>query len=248
MTDFASRFTISNAIAASLTTIERARGFLEAATLSAEWIHRMSQRALLLEAHATTHIEGTELTIEQAERLWTGEAVEEAKPDDVRELLNYRDAFHFVSEYLDSGDPITEGLIREIHRRLVEGVRGGEGAPGSYRAIQNHVVNSVTRKIVYTPPPPGDVAPMMRDLVEWLRSDSGVPCCSPSGTHALEPRPSSTPQTAPSIPQPRTVQWNDGRSRNCDRPGCHERNTLFPGHASSIQEPDRLYRGRPFFG
>ena len=174
MTGLSPRFTISNAIAASLTTIERARGFLEAATLSAEWIARMSQRALLLEAHATTHIEGTELTIEQAERLWTGQAVEEAKPDDVRELLNYRDAFHFVSEYLDSGDPITEGLVREIHRRLVEGVRGGEGAPGTYRAIQNHVVNSVTRKVVYTPPPPGDVAPMMRDLVDWLRSDSGV--------------------------------------------------------------------------
>jgi Fic family protein len=174
MNGFSPLFTISNAIAASLTTIERARGFLEAATLSAEWIQRMSQRALLLEAHATTHIEGTELTIEQAERLWTGQAVEEAKPDDVRELLNYRDAFHFVSEYLDSGDPITEGLIREIHRRLVEGVRGGEGAPGSYRAIQNHVVNSVTRRVIYTPPPPGDVAPMMRDLAEWLRSDSGV--------------------------------------------------------------------------
>ncbi len=174
MTDLVPRFTISNAIAASLTTIERARGFLDGATLSAEWITRMSQRALLLEAHATTHIEGTELTLEQAERLWTGQAVAEAKPDDVRELLNYREAFHFVSEYVGSGEPVTEGLIREIHRRLVEGVRGGEGAPGTYRAVQNYVVNSVTKQVVYTPPPPGDVAPMIRDLVEWLRSDSGV--------------------------------------------------------------------------
>ena len=129
MTAFAPRFTISNAIASSLTAIERARGFLEAATLSAEWIEQMSQRALLLEAHATTHIEGTALTLDEAERLWGGEAVKDARPDDVRELLNYRDAFHFVSEYLDSGEPVTEGLIREIHRRLVEGVRGGEGAP-----------------------------------------------------------------------------------------------------------------------
>jgi Fic family protein len=79
-----------------------------------------------------------------------------------------------VSEYLDSGEPVTEGLIREIHRRLVEGVRGGEGAPGTYRTIQNFVVNSATREVVYTPPPPGDVAPMMRTLVEWLRRDAGV--------------------------------------------------------------------------
>jgi Fic family protein len=91
----------------------------------------MSQRALLLEAHHTTHIEGTHLTIEQAERLWAGERVPEARPDDVRELLNYREAFQLVSEYLDGGEPITEGLIREIHKRLVEGVRGGIGAPGA---------------------------------------------------------------------------------------------------------------------
>ena len=174
MSAFAPRFSISNATAASLTMIERARGFLEAAHLSAEWIERMSQRALLLEAHATTHIEGTELTLEQAERLWTGQAVEEAKPDDVRELLNYREAFAFVSGYVGSGEPITEGLVREIHRRLVEGVRGGEGSPGAYRTIQNHVVNSATREVVYTPPPPGDVAPLMRELVDWLRSESGV--------------------------------------------------------------------------
>ena len=103
MTDFAPRFTITNAIAGGLTAIERARGFLEAATLSAEWVKRMSQRALLLEAHHTTHIEGTLLTLAQAERLWAGEKVPEAKKDDVCELLNYRGAFGLVSEYLGSG-------------------------------------------------------------------------------------------------------------------------------------------------
>jgi Fic family protein len=124
------RFTISNAITAGLTAIERARGFLEAATLSDEWVRRMSQRALLLEAHHTTHIEGTHLTIEQSERLWAGQAVPQAQADDVRELLNYREAFNLVSEYLVSGKPVTEGLIREIHKRLVDGVRGGQGGPG----------------------------------------------------------------------------------------------------------------------
>ncbi|WP_309573992.1 Fic family protein [Desulfoferrobacter suflitae] len=96
----------------------------------------MGRRALILEAHHTTHIEGTRLTLDQAERLLAGNVVPEADPDDVRELLNYRKAFDFVSEYLASGDPITEGLIREIHKRLVEGVRGGSAAPGQYRKIQ----------------------------------------------------------------------------------------------------------------
>lgn len=122
---FAPRFTISNAITAALTAIERARGFLEAATLSEAWITRMSQRALLLEAHHTTHIEGTQLTLDEAARLWAGESVTSADRDDVRELLNYRDAFNLVAEYLGSGEPVTEALVREIHQRLVKGVRGG---------------------------------------------------------------------------------------------------------------------------
>ena len=174
MTAFAPRFTITNSITARLTVIERARGFLEAVTLSDEWVRRMSQRALLLEAHHTTHIEGTQLTIEQAERLWAGKTVDEAQPDDVRELLNYREAFNLVSEYLESGEPITEGLIREIHKRLVEGVRGGQGGPGAYRKIQNYVANSRTGEIIYTPPPPEDVSPLMQELSSWLREESGI--------------------------------------------------------------------------
>ena len=174
MPAFAPRFTITNSITASLTAIERARGFLEAATLSEAWIERMSQRALLLEAHHTTHIEGTHLTLEEAARVWAGETVAGASPDDVRELLNYREAFELVSEYLESGEPITEGLIREIHKRLVTGVRGGAGDPGRYRSVQNYVVSSHTREIIYTPPPPEEVAPLMRELVEWLREETGI--------------------------------------------------------------------------
>lgn len=174
MSPFKPTFTITNAVTAGLTTIERARGFLEAATLSDEWVRRMSQRALLLEAHHTTHIEGTHLTIEQAERLLAGETVAEADADDVRELLNYRDAFEFVSGYLSDGGPVTEGLVREIHRRLVEGVRGGQGGPGEYRVVQNYVANSRTREIIYTPPAPQDVAPLMRELVEWVGAESEI--------------------------------------------------------------------------
>src|SRR3954454_14410867 len=113
----APRFTITNRITGALTAIERARGFLEAATLSEDWVRRMSQRALLLEAYHTTHIEGTQLSVEQAEQLWAGHEVSGANADDVRELLNYRSAFDLVRDYLSSGAPISEGLLREIHKR-----------------------------------------------------------------------------------------------------------------------------------
>jgi Fic family protein len=171
---FKPTFTITNRITAGLTRVERVQGFLEAATLSEAWVREMGRRALILEAHHTTHIEGTRLTLEQAEQLLAGKPVPEADPDDVRELLNYKKAFEFVSEYLEDGGPITEGLIREIHKRLVEGVRSGAAAPGEYRKIQNYVVNSVTGETVYTPPPAHDVPIMMAELVDWLNREQEV--------------------------------------------------------------------------
>lgn len=168
------KFTITNAITAALTQIERARGFLEAATLSEDWVRAMGERALVLEAHHTTHIEGTQLTLDQAQRLMAGEAVPEADPDDTRELLNYRRAFELVSEYLDNGSPITEGLVREIHKRLVEGVRGSSATPGQYRKLQNYVVNGTTGQTVYTPPPAQDVPSLMAQMVTWLNAPGQV--------------------------------------------------------------------------
>lgn len=171
---FVPKFSITNKMTAAITQIERARGFLEAARLSEDWVRDMGNRALVLEAHHTTHIEGTRLTLDQAQRLWNGEDVPEADPDDARELLNYRIAFEFVSESLDTGDPITEGLIREIHRRLVTGVRGGEANPGEYRRIQNYIVNSATGEVIYTPPPAVEVPIIMLELVKWLNSDLDI--------------------------------------------------------------------------
>jgi Fic family protein len=171
MTGFNPIFTITNRMTSAITRIERARGFLEAARLSDDWVRDMGNQALVKEAHHTTHIEGTRLTLDQAERLWRGETVPEADPDDTRELLNYRSAFEFVSKCLDSGDPITEAMIREIHRKLVEGVRGGKADPGNYRRIQNYVADSSTGEVIYTPPSAVEVPIMMSEMATWLNSD-----------------------------------------------------------------------------
>jgi len=98
-------FRITDAIARNLTHIERARGFLDAAKLSEEWITGMQRRALVLEAHHTNHIEGTHLTLDQSERVLAGEKPAGVGADDAKEVANYREAFHLVSDYLGSGDP-----------------------------------------------------------------------------------------------------------------------------------------------
>ena len=74
-------FTTTHPITGGLTRIERTRGFLEAAMLSEQWVQEMGRRALLLEAHHTTHIEGTRLVKKRPSR---------RRVDDVRPGELYR--------------------------------------------------------------------------------------------------------------------------------------------------------------
>ncbi len=180
---FEPRFTITNAITAALAEIERARGFLEGAALADAWVEAMRAAAFVREAHHTTHIEGTRLTLADAAAVLAGRDVPGADPDDAREVLNYREAFAFVSAYFSDGGrpgelrPIAERLILEIRRRLVAGVRGGSAAPGEYRRVQNYVIDAATGATIYTPPPTADVPRLMAELVAWLNR--------PSDTHPV---------------------------------------------------------------
>jgi len=171
---FKPKFTITNKINNSLLEIERARGFLDAAKLKEEWIKDMQSEALILEAHHSTHIEGTQLTLSQAKRILTGKSVKGVRKDDRQELLNYKMAMDFVSEYLGKKLKITENLIKKIHEILVKNVRGGTLEPGFFRKVQNYVVNSLTREVIYVPPPPSDVPQLMKEFVEWLNKEKEI--------------------------------------------------------------------------
>jgi Fic family protein len=162
------KFKITNKITTAIGKIERARGFFDAINLSQELLLQLQNRALVLEAYHTTHIEGTQLTLEQSKKVVRGEQIEGANPDDIQEVKNYTYAFNLVSEYLNDGSPVTESLIREIHKKLVCQVRGNAAAPGEYRKIQNYVVNSKTEEIIYTPPPAYEVGIMMQELIEYI--------------------------------------------------------------------------------
>jgi len=171
---FKPKFTITNKINNSLLEIERARGFLEATKLKEEWIKDMQSKALILEAHHSTHIEGTQISLSQAHRILTGKIVRGIRKDDRQELLNYKEAMDLVSEYLGQKSEITEGFIKQIHEILVKDVRGGTLEPGRYRKVQNYVVNSFTKEIIYTPPPPSQVPQLMREFIEWLKKESAI--------------------------------------------------------------------------
>ncbi|MDP2943749.1 MAG: Fic family protein [Candidatus Omnitrophota bacterium] len=165
---FNPKFTITPKINKALVEIERVRGFLDAVKLKDDWIADMQKKALILESHHSTHIEGTTLSLEQAKNILEGKKVKGVNRDDEKELLNYKKAMDFLSKYLGKDDPSSEGVIRELHKILVKGVRGGQAEPGNYRKIQNYVVNSRTHEVIYTPPSPLEVPRLMKEFVDWL--------------------------------------------------------------------------------
>jgi Fic family protein len=165
---FSPKFTITPKINKTLVEIERVRGFLDAVKLKDDWISDMQKKALILESHHSTHIEGTALSLEQAKSILEGKKVKGINRDDEKELLNYKKAIDFISKYLGKDDPVNEGIVRELHRVLVKGVRGENANPGNYRKIQNYVVNSRTHEVVYTPPAPLEVPHLMREFTEWI--------------------------------------------------------------------------------
>lgn len=169
---FNPKFQITPEINLAITEIERVRGFLDAIKIKETWFSEMQEEALREESHYSTHIEGTNITLEQAKRIFEGKKVPGVSIDVQKELKNYRKALNFVSKYLGKEDPITEGLIREIHKVLVKNVRGDNADPGNYRKIQNYIVNYATKEIIYTPPPAIEVPILMRDLVDWI-NDKG---------------------------------------------------------------------------
>lgn len=165
---FNPKFTITPKINKALVEIERVRGFLDAVKLKDDWLADMQKEALILESHHSTHIEGTALSLEQAQSILEGKKLKGINRDDEKELLNYKKAMDFIAKYIGKDDPIAEGLIRELHKITVKGVRGETADPGNYRKIQNYVVNSLTREIIYTPPDPLEVHHLMREFVDWI--------------------------------------------------------------------------------
>ncbi len=174
---FSPQFTVTQPMLNHLMEIEQARGFLKAAHLSPQWIKQMSQKSFFLEAHHTTHIEGTQLTFEQSKQILKGKKVPTANKEDIKEVQNYKDAFKLIS-FPDNKSPeepkITESLIKQIHKELVKGVRGNSAQPGKYRNIQNYIGNAVTKQIIYIPPKPQEVPSLMKQFVQWINTESEI--------------------------------------------------------------------------
>ena len=95
---------------------------------------------------------------------------------DVVEVSNYVAALEHGLERLRGDFPLSNRLIREIHRILLSRGRGSQLHPGAFRTSQNWIGGRRPGNAVYVPPPAHAVANCMGELEQFLHTrDDGLP-------------------------------------------------------------------------
>ncbi len=115
------------------------------------------------EAVLSSRIEGTRASL--SDLLLDEAELDRSEDADIREVRNYVAALEHGLERLREL-PLSLRLVRELHERLMQGVRGNQATPGEFRRSQNWIgpAGSTPATAVYVPPPP---ELMMDCLANW---------------------------------------------------------------------------------
>lgn len=122
-----------------------------------------------IEANKSSRIEGTRTTVE--EDLLDVTDINPEKRDDWEEVQNYVKATNYGVERIKGGFPVCTRLIREIHKILMQGVRGEHKAPGEFRTSQNWIGGSMPSNAVYVPPPHTEIAECLTDFEKFINNE-----------------------------------------------------------------------------
>lgn len=191
---YSPKYTISNKILKNISLIEACREVIENAPLIPAYERKFKEEALVRTVHHGTHIEGNDLSFEQANQVVrysqgetdAQESIKQsgvfARERDVQEVINYR----MVLDWLDSeyekrknGETegqknyrYTEGQIKQVHKLVVHRVVSPDNQ-GEYRKTQVVLRDSRSGEVTFRPPPSVEVPYLMEDLVSWLNSSQG---------------------------------------------------------------------------
>lgn len=126
-----------------------------------------------LEAVLSSRIEGTQSDMTDLLRFEAGddESVGELRTD-AQEVHNYVAALDHGAERLRGGFPVSARLLREVHERLMRGVRGDHATPGQFRRSQNWIGGSGPSNAAFVPPPVDAMEPALDDLERFLHERS----------------------------------------------------------------------------
>jgi len=137
--------------------------------------HLLMRPFLRREAVLSSRIEGTQSTLGELLAKEAGANVERS-PDDLREVGNYVTAIEYGIKRLKTL-PLSLRLVRELHEKLMKGVRGGTATPGEFRRSQNWIgiPGSTISNATYIPPPPNELMSCLGDWEKFLHDKSISP-------------------------------------------------------------------------
>jgi len=127
------------------------------------------------EAVVSSHIEGIQTSLQE---LLTYEARQLPlfENPDAHEVHNYVKALNYGLDRVETL-PVSQRLIRELHARLMQEVRGEYATPGEFRRTQNWIGGPgvIIETATYVPPPVEEMRLCLSDLEKYIHSPSDLP-------------------------------------------------------------------------
>ncbi len=169
-------FTITPEIAQQLIEIESYKQTIETLPITVKTLAHLRETARLKTIHYSTQIEGNRLSQEEVKKVLIKQKNFPGRERDEQEVRGYYAALEFLSQCVANNKPITEKIIQTLHALVMAHGRT-RVQPSPYRTGQNVIRESRTNTIVYLPPEPRDVAPLMHALVRWInKNQKTLPC------------------------------------------------------------------------
>lgn len=120
----------------------------------------LREKLLLEWTYNTNAIEGNTLTMNETKVVLEGITVGGKTMREHLEVINHRDAIAYVEEIVQKGEPLTEWLIKNLHRLVLKGIV--DDYAGVYRDQQVFIAGAK-----HTPPAPYLIKEQMEQLIKW---------------------------------------------------------------------------------
>ena len=120
---------------------------------------------ILNDSFKSTQIEGTQVSEDDVYYLKYM-----PNTDDNLEIQNLKKVIDYAKEYLEKSNEININFVNDIHKILLDSVRGNEKDPGKIRSIQNWIgpKGCSIEEATYVPPIPEDVPMLLDNLFEYM--------------------------------------------------------------------------------
>ncbi len=129
------------------------------------------------EAVLSSRIEGTEAGLEDLYRYEASDVPGRARAhSDAAEVANYVRALEYGLARLPEL-PLSLRLLREVHDKLMAGVRGEQATPGEFRRSQNWIgrPGCSLNEATFVPPPVPEMQNALSKLESYLHADNSLP-------------------------------------------------------------------------